>query len=263
MSILSGHIKNPRYPTINFTGNVLIDTCSTATYITEEAANKLNLKFTGHAWKYLNTLGHTVRKKFRKTQVLIENKRKQVILDRFVIEEITPPLDIKRWKQATEKFPQWSFTQFSQQLNEDYFPIDLLIGLDYANEIRLGEVIRCDGLEARMSILGPYIEGCISNKDQRHNEDNPYDHTLMTLSSSVPEDDLIDLIQQQDNVIQEQLDRAFNYDDYTLEQDRDKSQKELLDKFHAGITRVETKHGTLYQVQCCQERDIMVEHKLV
>ena len=98
-----------------------------------------------------------------------------------------------------------------------YFPIDLLIGLDYANEIRLGEIIRCDGLEARMSILGPYIEGCITNKDHIHNGEQAYDHTLMTLSSSVPDDDLIDLIQQQDNVIQEQLDRAFNYDDYTTE----------------------------------------------
>ena len=95
MSILSGQIKNPRHPTIRFTGNVLIDTCSTATYITEQAANKLNLKFSGHEWRYLNTLGSTVRKKFKKTH---PEKVTQINKEQYDMSKEDPDKQIERFR---------------------------------------------------------------------------------------------------------------------------------------------------------------------
>ena len=51
-------------------------------------------------------------------------------------EEIIKPINMTDWKEAGQKFPALSFPQ----LESDSFPVDILIGMDFINDIRFGGI---------------------------------------------------------------------------------------------------------------------------
>ena len=100
------------------------------------------------------------------------------MLDVYITDKITKPLHVQEWKEAASKaFPDLVLDSLS---GEEQFPVDLLIGMDSLPDIRQNIIKTVGSLEARMSILGPYVEGYVK---KGHNEGTP-NMTMTNMNSS-------------------------------------------------------------------------------
>ena len=175
LGILQGHASHPLKPEKVAQANIYLDEGSDTSYITRKMVCALGLPITGKRNIEVNAFGgHAVSKEYEVANVRLSSRHgEQAIIEVLVTEEIVKPLQTEEWKQAEEAFPTWSFPQLAQSP----FHVDILIGIDHLTDIRKDEIQVAGALEARQTILGPYIIGRLS----KHNEETT---TLMAINNT-------------------------------------------------------------------------------
>ena len=227
LGILQGKVSPP-YSKHGIQGNIFLDEGSDTSYITEKMVRKLNLPIIGSKTLKVNAFGGlTVNKEYPITQARLSSKKGgQALVTLLVTDTITGALNTTGYTDAVKAFPTWNFPQ----VMENPFHIDILIGVDHLTDIRKGTIKLADSLEARQTILGPYIIGHIPNS--KHNEE------MITLNSAINSDP------DPDEAILDSLVFA----PFTEMNDNDTDKHELLEKLNRGTTLVDTPEGKLYQV---------------
>ena len=231
-------------------GNIFLDGGSDTSYITQKAAEALGLPITSTSHVAIDIFGgNTEEGKYPKTQVRLSSRRGQALVDCYITEEITKPINMADWKEAGELFPDWSFPQ----LEGDSFPVDILIGMDFINDIRGNEIRKVGRLEARNSILGPYLEGNITgNVTRNHNEESA---TTLVGTTTKPTKDYHYSMGDEEmagsfdfDKAETMLEQFFSEEDFSATQDKDPTKHELLQKLKEGIRLVDTPTGRNYEV---------------
>ena len=244
--ILRGTFSPPTKPKRTIQGNVALDEFSNISYITTKMARALGLEATGSVTMNVKHFGGETTNTYSQTKLRVSGRGGQVCLSALITDEITPPVhQPKYWEEATKAFPGWDFAK----LDEDKpVEIDLLIGTDYLRFVRTTKVKQTGLLEARQTILGPYIS---AGTFPKHNEE--YNTTLVTTGEEVRfhpakdyEMDHLDDINLE--TTQATIDQFFATDDFSPEDDKDPTKHELLKRLNDGTKMVETPDGKLYQV---------------
>ena len=185
LSILRGYLGNPNKQKKRIMSNIVLDTWSDTSYITSAMAEALELNIHSSKDVTLFTLDNVIEKTYPRTKVVLMSAQANITIEVSVSENIVSLNNIGEWKKAEKMFPNLKFRGLE---SIGKVKIDLLIGMDFMNQIRGTEIIRVGELEARSSLLGYYLEGRF---DKNHNEEsstltaigNADNHTIMTTPS--------------------------------------------------------------------------------
>ena len=250
LGILQGNVSKPYKAKHGIQANIFLDEGSDTSYITKEMFEKLNLPITGKRSLKVNAFGGlTVNKEYSITQAKLSSRKGgQAILNLLVTDEITKPLDTTGWKEAAEAFPSWDFPQ----VKDNPFKVDLLIGVDYLNIIRKNTIKTAGALEARQTILGPYVIGHMPKHNKpKHNEETITVNAATNRPAAkqpliADESAAISSDPDPDEAILDQL--VFAADNFTEIDDKDTEKHELLKRLNEGTRLVDMPEGKLYQV---------------
>ena len=157
IGIVKGSLSHPHKPKKAQIGYVYLNEVSNSSYITKDMAHTLGLPI--HKNPPLNTttcFGTTNDPRYPVTQVRVRGKRGQALLNVLVVDKITNPLRINKWKEATVAFPRQTL---DLKNTENTVEADILVGADHITDIRGAKVIRTGNLQAINTILGPYLIG--------------------------------------------------------------------------------------------------------
>ena len=255
LGVLKGDLSYPGKPKRVIPGNLFLDGGSDTSYITKDCARKLGLPVMSQRQVAVDIFGGgTAENLYPVTQVRISSRKGQALIDVYITDKITRPLDMTNWKESAKKaFPNHSFPQ----LQSETFPVDILIGMDHINDVRGSEIGRADKLVAMNSILGPYLEGHYKKPHNEESSSLTSTWTLTTTSQPMPtpsedyhytEDDEKKVSDFDFDKAESLLERFFADEDFTASDDKDPTKDELLQKFMEATRLIDTPQGKAYEV---------------
>jgi hypothetical protein len=146
MGIAQGTVANPKDAKVTMQKqNILLDTCSQETFVTRKLAEQLNLPIFGTKTQRIEAFQHTsVTKHFDVTQLLVNGKRGQIMLECLIAETIVKPIQTTGWKAAKSAFPDLTLSQ----LDKSPFKVNIMVGVDQLYKVRKPGIRRKGRLEA-------------------------------------------------------------------------------------------------------------------
>ena len=255
LGVLKGDLSYPGKPKRVTQGNLFLDGGSDTSYITTSCARKLGLPVMSHKQVDVDIFGGgTTNNLYPVTQVRVGSRKGQALIDVYITDKITKPLNMMNWSEVAKKaFPDSSFPQ----LQGETFPVDVLIGMDHINDIRGSEIKRADKLVVVNSILGPYLEGLHKPSHNEESSTLSSTWTLTAVSGTKPTpvedyhysaDDEKSATEFDFEKAEFLLERFFSDEDFTASDDKDPTQDELMQQFMEGTRLIDTPKGKAYEV---------------
>ena len=130
LMVLPGFISNAKMRK-KLKVNIMLDPCSTGSYISENAAEELNLRGQSQQLTISGTGGTKVRTASRRVQLTVTNVQGSfsAIVEANVLDDITGTTPAIPWSELKEKWPHLQQIPFERVANRRQ--IDLLIGSDH------------------------------------------------------------------------------------------------------------------------------------
>ena len=249
LPVVTGTLSHPQKPKRKQSANVYLDEGSNVSYVTSNMATALGLPIKAHVPYVIKSLGVTNTRTYPVTQVRVQGKGGQCLVECVITDKIMDELNIRGSKEATKAFPHWKFPIDNA---DDTFKVDILIGTNSLRYVRTDKIDYAgDDLEARMTIFGPYIIGQSGYRGGvKHNEESITMANMAKPSKyhlSAEAERMVDMIDLEDEDKLRKL--TFSEDHFTEREDKDSTDEDLLKKLHEGTRKVKTETGEiLYEV---------------
>ena len=163
--------------------NIMLDPCSTGSYVSEAAAEELNLRGQPQTLRIAGTGGAEVTKRSSRVELTVSNIETDFSakLETNVLDNITSDTPAVQWSELKNKWPHLSLIPFQQVAKR--LQIDVLIGSDHPLFHRVLQEIcgnKPDDPVARLTTLGWVCFGPTLVEDYRRKPKSHFTHTYRT-----------------------------------------------------------------------------------